>query len=149
MFLSCANKKQPEIKDNSDSSINFDLAEVKQTFGEFTPIPVSKHDMDSILSTLTSGNSFIFTDLYPITDTLPTRIDDTTFILADKLENLGYTHITGGGGNYPNGPRITHILYKKDSIECNIYKAYQYYQLQEDSTYNMLVFEQLECIKNE
>lgn len=119
---------------------------IKKTFGYALPRHADSQHIDSLLATLNAGDSYVFTDLYPITDTLPFA-DDDSFMLAEKFEQLGYTYVSGGRGNYENGPRFRYRGYENDSLRYDVYKAYQYHQLQPDSSYNLLVFEQIECSK--
>lgn len=148
LLFSCTNTKKhtSATNDVDKNTALLGIDNIRLIFGESTPIQVGKQSLDSILNTLAAGDSYIFTDLYPIIDTLPNLIDDS-FILIDKLENLGYSYVkgTGGRGNYQYGPRFGHATYEKDSIQCDVYKAFQYHQLQKDSTYSLLPYEQIEC----
>lgn len=113
-------------------------------FTSDTPRFVSHVQLDSLVANLSPGSNLLFTDLYPIIDTLENAVDDS-FILLDKLDSLGFEHITGGRGNWENGPRFSYAGLEKDSLLCHAYKAYMYYEMDEDSVYNLAVFEQVMC----
>ena len=105
-----------------------------------------QNQLDSILNNLSYSDHFLFTDLYPIIEILPPAHEDH-FILASRLEELGFEQIDGGRGNWEKGPRFYYCLYEKDSLQCRVYKMYQLNEMNEDSCYNMVVYEQIECLK--
>lgn len=104
--------------------------------------------MDNIMKNLSDRDNFLFIDLYPAIDTLP-EISADPFILAERLEQSGFTQIDGGSGNWEKGLRFRYREYEKDSLQSQIYKAYMFNELGKDSCYNVVAYEQINCKKKE
>jgi hypothetical protein len=105
---------------------------------------VRQNQLDNILKNLSCNDNFLFVDLYPIVDELPPAHEDN-FILAERLQDLGFELVDWGRGNWQNGPRFYHYLFEKDNLQCTVYKMYQSHEMDKDSCYNMVVYEQIEC----
>jgi len=114
------------------------------SFSENEPQYVCGKLMDSIIDKLADNAGFLFIDLYPIVDTLPLLQDDR-FFLAEKLDSRGFRWTDGGNGNWERGPRFRYRKYVNDSLACSVYKAYQIHEMNADSSYNALVYEQITC----
>ncbi|MDR2840416.1 MAG: hypothetical protein LBV75_04005 [Paludibacter sp.] len=118
------------------------------TTEESIPKYVSVKSLDKILKELSENNNFVFTDMYPVIDTLPI-IENDIFLLADHLDKLGFEWIDGGWGNHDNGARFRYRVYIKDNLKCEIYKIYQTNKMHADGYYDMIVYEQIKCSKCE
>ena len=112
-----------------------------------TPCFVSQIEMEKILRNISEGDNFLFTDLYPVIDTLVGITKDTTFILAERLEKMGFVYVNGGWGNWAKGPRLRYREYEKDNLQCKITKFYMYNEQMEDGYYNLIAFEHIVCMK--
>ena len=137
---SCRNNAPKENTENLVDTFQF------YHITENAPQFVRKSQLDSLLVNLSTNDNFLFVDLYPIFDTLPPAHEDN-FILAERLEELGFEYIeySGGRGNWQKGPRFYHSKYEKGDILCAVYKMYQIYEKGEGDYYNMIVYEQIEC----
>ncbi len=143
-LASCVNHQKPEA-----SRVNFRIdTSLIHYFSDSIPCFVDQIQLDSILENLSANNNFLFIDMYPVMDTLP-EISADTFILAVRLEKLGFVQTGGGNGNWEHGPRFRYREYENDSLHCRIYKAYLYHEADKDSCYNLLAYEQIECRKKE
>ncbi len=121
-------------------------------FTDSVPKFAIKNQLDTILKNLTAGDNFLFTDFYPVMATLPIA-DTDPFILAERLKQLGFKMVDWGRGNWKTklheGPLFYYEMYQKNDLFCNVYKLFAYNECMQDSSYNLIAYEQIECYKKD
>ncbi len=121
-------------------------------FTDSVPTFADKTQLDAILKNLAAGDNFLFTDFYLVMDTLP-EADTDPFILAEHLKQLGFKMVDWGRGNWDRGthkgPRFYYEMYEKNNLFCNVYKLFAYNELMQDSSSNLMAYEQIECFKKD
>ena len=142
LVTSCVSNR---TKENTKNISAIDPSQIHY-FTDSVPCFVSQVQMDSVLKNISEGDNFLFIDLYSVFDTLPEASADS-FILAERLEQMDFVHISWGRGNWEKGPRFSHYEYEKDSLLYTIYKFYQYNEADKNGYYNLIAFEQIECKK--
>ncbi len=130
-------------RNNSPKPVEVDPSQI-HSFTDSPPRFVHQAQLDKLLKRLSDGDNLVFTDLYPLIDTLPEMSADR-FLLAERLERLGFTQTGGGNGNWENGPRFRHREYENENLRCRLYKAYVYNEPDKGGDYTLVAYEQIEC----
>lgn len=84
---------------------------------------IYRADVDEVVEDPCNITPSEYTDWYELTTEIPRDLEEHS-ILADALEEKGFTQSFFGRGEHPDGPRVYYFRYKSESCQCEIEKLY-------------------------
>jgi len=101
-------------------------------------------DLDKLALNFCDSFSLEINGLYPVLDTLPSLMNDSTLIKL-LLIKKGFTQIDWGSGNWEKGPRFLYLKFNKGDCTCKTFKKYYYNKKTNDGFYDLHVTERIIC----
>lgn len=101
-------------------------------------------DLDKLTFNFCDSFSVEVNGLYPILDTLPSLMNDSTLIKV-LLIKKGFSQVDWGIGNWEKGPRFLYLKFKKGDCTCKTFKKYYYNKKMNDGFFDLRVSERMIC----
>lgn len=129
-------------------SVGFNLMIYGQNHCDSLPTKIIKvnnlNDLDALTFNFCDSFSIEVNGLYPILDSLPSLINDSTLIKV-LLIKKGFAQVDWGSGNWEKGPRFIYLKFKKGDCTCNTFKKYYYNKKINDGLFDLRVSERIIC----